>query len=151
MKTKHIIAALLLMVCTNLMADDYKYLTISYNDSEDDISLPVVQKISFENNCVVVKTTDGKYSYPISIMDKISFNTRDIDTAIEAMSEQAEGLTFKDGTLTVKGDGLLRIYNTSGALLSIANVKEGANVSLNNLPAGVYIVRMNDKTIKVRK
>ncbi len=151
MKTKHIIAALLLMVCTNLMADDYKYLTISYNDSEDDISLPVVQKISFENNYVVVTTANGKYSYPISIMDKISFNTRDIDTAIEGLPEQAEDLTYKSGKLAVKGDGLLRIYNTSGTLLNIANVKEGANVNLNNLPAGVYIVRMNDKTIKVRK
>ena len=53
--------------------------------------------------------------------------------------------------LAVKGDGFLRIYSTNGALVNVAYVKEGANVSLDNLPAGVYIVRMGDKTIKVRK
>ena len=71
--------------------------------------------------------------------------------AINALPEEAENLTYKDGTLAIKGDGMLRVYNTSGALVSIANVKEGANVSLDGLPSGVYIVRMGNKVIKVRK
>ena len=71
--------------------------------------------------------------------------------AIKALPEQAENLTFKDGTLSIKGDGMLRVYNASGALVSIANVKEAANISLGGLPSGVYIVRMGNKAIKVRK
>ena len=46
---------------------------------------------------------------------------------------------------------MLRVYNTSGALVSIANIKEGANISFEGLPTGVYVVRMGNKTIKVRK
>ena len=152
MKTKNLLAALLLMVSTIMMADDLNCLTISYNSSSvEDIYLPTVQRITFEERYVVVTTTDGKYSYPISALDKITFTEKTDATAIEALPEQAEDLTFKDGRLSIKGNGLLRIYNTAGALVCIANVKEGANVSLNNLPAGVYIVRMGDKTIKLRK
>lgn len=151
MKTKNILAALLLMVSTTMMADEYKYLTISYGEMADSISLPIVQKITFENNRVVVATTEGNYSYPFSILDKITFTTSDTETAIEALPEQEENLNYKDGMLAVKGDGFLRIYGTNGALVSIANVKEGANISLKSLPAGVYIVRLGDKTIKVRK
>ena len=151
MKMKNILAALLLMVSTTMMADEYKYLTICYNETADSISLPVVQRITFENNRVVVTTTEGIFSYPIAILEKITFTTSDTETAIEALPEQTENLAYKDGTLTVKGDGFLRIYGTNGALVSIANVKEGANISLGNLPAGIYIVRMGDKTIKVRK
>jgi len=147
MKTKNILAALLLMVSANMMADNY--LTITYSGSEQNISLPTVQKITFEEGFVVVTTSEGKHSYPISILDKMSF-TESAD-AIKALPEQAENLTFKNGTLSVKGDGFLRIYNTAGALVSIANVKEGANVSLDNLSTGVYIVRMGDKAIKIRK
>jgi uncharacterized paraquat-inducible protein A len=147
MKIKSILAALLLMVSANMMAE--KYLTITYSGSEQNISLPIVQKITFEEGYVVVTTAEGKHSYPISVLDKMTFT--ESEDAIKALPEQAENLTYKDGTLSIKGDGMLRIYNTSGALISIANVKEGANISLDNLPVGVYIVHMGNKTIKVRK
>lgn len=149
MKTKTLLAALLLMVGTSIMADNFQYLTLTYGNSEQYVSLPIVQKISFEDDNVVVTTTEGVHRYPISLLDKITFT--ESATAIEALPEQLENLTYKDGTLSIKGDGLLRVYGTNGALVSVANVKEGANISLERLPAGVYIVRMGDKTIKVRK
>lgn len=142
------------MFCTNLMAQEetYQYLTVTYSETETNISLPVVQRIFFEDSSLAITTTEGTYRFPLALMNKITFTeSAESPTAIEAMPEQAKDLTFKDGTLAVKGDGLLRIYSTNGALVSIANVKEGANISLDNLPAGVYIVRMNDKTIKVRR
>lgn len=149
MKIKSILAAMLLMTCTGSMADDFQYLTVTYNNTESNISLPLVQRISFENDYLVVTTTEGSSQFPLSLLNKITFT--ESATAIEALPEQAENLTFKDGTLSVKGDGLLRIYSTNGALMNIAGVKEGANISLDNLPSGVYIVRMGEKTIKVRK
>lgn len=148
MKAKLLLAALLFMVGQGMMADEY--LTISYNGSlEHNLSLPLVQRISFEENYLVVTTTESTHRFPISIIDKISFT--ESATAIEALPEEVKGLTYKNGTLAVRGDGLLRIFSTNGALLNIANVKEGANISLDNLPAGVYIIRLGDKTIKVRK
>ena len=149
MKAKLFLAATLLMVGSNMMADEYNYLTITYNDMEQSISLPIIQRISFADGYVVVTTTEGTHKYPIDLLDKMTFTEN--ATAIEALPEQTKDLSFKDGTLAVKGDGLLRIYGTNGALVTIANVKKGANISLDNFPAGVYIVRMGDKTIKVRK
>lgn len=149
MKTRNILAALLLMACTAVLADDYKYLTISYNGTEQNISLPIVKKITFQDNMVVVTTTEGEHSYPISVLDRITF-TESAD-AINALPEQAEDLTYEGGTLAVKGNGLLRVYNTGGALVSVANVKDGANISLEGLPTGIYVVRMGDKVIKVKK
>ena len=145
------LAALLLTVCTSLMADDVKCLTITYSDTEQSIPLPVVQKITFEDGYVVVTTTEGKHSYPISVLDRMSFTVKDDADAIKAMPEKEENISFENGTLAVKGNGLLCVYNTAGALVSIANVKDGANISLDNLPTGVYVVRMAGKTIKVRK
>lgn len=152
MKIKSFFAALLLMAVTSMvMADDSKYLTITTNGTERDIPLPIVQRITFEDGYVVVTTAEGQHSYSISLLDKMTFTAKDDADAIEALPEQAENLTYKDGTLSIKGDGILRVYSTNGALVSIANVKEGANVSFEGLPTGVYVVRMGNKTIKVRK
>lgn len=149
MKTKNLFAALLLMACTTMQADNYKYLTISYSGVEQSISLPIVQKITFEDGYVVVTTSEGNYSYPISVMERITF-TESAD-AIKALPEQTEEMTYENGTLAIKGNGLMSVYNTSGALISVANIKEGANISLDKLPTGVYIVRMGDKAIKIKK
>lgn len=149
MKTKSILTAMLLIVGTHAMADDYQYLTITYGSSESNISLPLVEKISFEEDYLVVTTSEGTNHYPLSAVDKITFT--ESATAIKALPEQMEGLTYRDGTLAVRGDGFLRIYRTGGVLVSIAAVKEGANISLDNLPAGVYIVGMGNKTIKIKK
>ena len=150
MKTKNLLAAMLLIASANMMADDdIQYLTVTCSSQDESVSLPTVQRLSFEEDYFVVTTTEGVHKYPISILEKISFT--ETATAIEALPEQAKDLTYKNGTLSIKGDGMLRIYNAAGALVNIAYVKEGANVNLNNLPAGVYVVRMGDKTIKVRK
>ena len=147
MRTKFFIAGLLLFASTNMMA--YKYLTVTHSGIDQHILLPTVKKIFFLEDRVKVETTEGTHSYPYSAFERITFT--ESPDAINALPEQAENLTFKEGTLTVKGDGFLRIYGTNGALVSIANVKEGANISFDNLPAGVYIINMNGKTIKVRK
>ena len=149
MKTRNLLAALLLLACTSMLADNFKYLTISYNGTEQNISLPIVQKITFQNGYVVVTTTEGENSYPISVVERITF-TEPAD-ASKALPERTEDLTDEHGALAIKGNGLMRVYNTSGALVSIANIKEGANISLDGLPTGVYIVRMGDKAIKIKK
>ena len=111
MKTKNILAAMLLMIGTSLMAENY--LTVTYGGTTDNFSLPTVQRVTFLDDYVKVTTTECEALFPISIIEKISFT--DSPDAINALPEQAENLTFKNGTLAVKGDGLLCIY---GCMLS---------------------------------
>lgn len=149
MKTKSILAALLLMASASMMAETYNYLTLSCNGSEESVALPIVQKITFEEGYMVVTTTEGKHSYPIANVEKIRFT--ETATAIDALPEEAKDMTYKNGTLSIKGDGMMRVYNTAGALVSIAYVKDGANINLGKLPTGVYVVKMGEKTIKIKK
>lgn len=151
MKTKSILAAMLLLASSAVMAEDYNFLTVTYGGAEQNISLPVVKKIFFQDGMVVVTTTEGNHSYPISILDKMTFTNKDVETAIKTMPEQSEALSFDEGKLVVKGSGLVRVFNTAGAMVSVLNVEEGANLNLNNLPTGVYVVRMGDQAIKVKK
>ena len=86
----------------------------------------------------------------MSEIKKMYFSVDDPD-AIEALPQEAENLQYKDGKLRVDGDGMLRIYSANGALVQMANVKKGANINMNNLKSGLYIVNMGDKTIKLTK
>lgn len=146
---KYFLLAVMMMACTTMWADKYNYLTVSASGDEF-ISLPTIQKITFANGNCVVTTTSGEYTYPLSEIKKMYFSVED-PTAIEALPQEAKNLQYKDGKLKVEGDGMLRIYGANGALVQMANVKKGANISLSNLKPGMYIVNMGDKTIKLTK
>lgn len=146
---KIFLLAVMMMACTTMWADKYNYLTVSASGDEF-ISLPTIQKITFANGNCVVTTTSGEYTYPLSEIKKMYFSVED-PTAIEALPQEAKNLQYKDGKLKVEGDGMLRIYGANGALVQMANVKKGANISLSNLKPGMYIVNMGDKTIKLTK
>lgn len=146
---KYFLLAIMMMACTTMWADKYNYLTVSASGDEF-ISLPTIQKITFANGNCVVTTTSGEYTYPLSEIKKMYFSVED-PTAIEALPQETKNLQYKDGKLKVEGDGMLRIYGANGALVQMANVKKGANISLSNLKPGMYIVNMGDKTIKLTK
>jgi len=146
---KYVLMAVMMMACATMWADKYNFLTVSATGDEY-ISLPTIQKITFANGNCVVTTTAGDYTYPLSEIKKMYFSVDD-PTAIEALPEEAENMQYKDGKLKVDGDGMLRIYSSNGALVQMANVKKGANISLGNLKSGLYIVNMGNKTIKLTK
>jgi len=146
---KHLLVAILMMASTTMWADKYNFLTVS-TSGEEFISLPTIQKITFAEGSCVVTTTNGDYTYPLSEIKKMYFSVEDPD-AIKALPAESDNLQYKDGTLKVDGDGMLRIYSANGALVQMANVKKGANINLSGLKSGLYIVNMGNKTIKLTK
>lgn len=150
MKKAFIMVAAALLCATNIAADEYNYLTVTCTNAEQSISLPTVQKITFSDGNAVVTASDRNiYTYPLTELQKMSFTAT--ATAIKALPTQEKGLTCKDGTLKVTGTGILHIYNEVGALVQMAHVQDGANINLNSLPKGIYVVNMGQKTIKVRR
>lgn len=148
---KRIVTYLLFAASIPAMAEDYQYLTVTRNSTEKSIELASIKKITFEANAgnVVVTTTEGEERFPLSEMEKMFFSVT--PTAIEAMPMQSEGMKLVKGELKVKGEGMLRIYNASGSLQRMAQVKGETSISLENLPSGTYIVNLGNQTIKFKK
>ena len=147
---KILILAAVFLCAAPIFADEYNYLTVTCTNAEQSISLPTVQKITFADGNALVTATDGQvYTYPLTELQKMTFTMN--PTAIKALSTKEKGLTYKGGTLKVTGTGILRVYNSAGALLQIAHVKDAAHINLSALPKGVYVVSMGQQTIKVKK
>lgn len=150
MKRIMIMAVAALLGVASVAADEYNYLTVTSTGSEQSISLPTVQKISFAGGNAVVTTTDGQtFTYPLAGLQKMTFTAN--PTAIKALPTQEKNLTCKGNTLSVTGSGMLYIYNAAGVLVQMAQVKEGARISLESLPKGVYVASMGEQTIKIKK
>lgn len=146
---KLLLAALILGSSANAMADDYKYLTAKYNNEEQSIELATIRKITFETGNVVVYTSEGQVTFPLSEMEKMFFS--DIPSAIESMPMETASMKVSDGVLCVSGKGLLRIYSSNGQLQQMAKVDGSARISLQSLPKGIYVANLGNQSIKFNK
>lgn len=150
---KRIILATLLVAgaCHSAKADDYQYLTVAHSSVEQSIELASIQKITFNTkaNQIVVTTTEGETTFPISEMEKMYFSAT--PTAIKALPNESECLQMTGNQLNVKGNGMLRIYSSNGALQRMAKVEGDTHVDMSNLPKGVYIISLGNQVIKIQK
>lgn len=149
MNKKILVASALLMASMTTMADDYNYLTVASGNIEKSIELATVQKITFENGNAVVYTTGENFTFPLSKMQKMTFTME--PTLVKSLPKASENLKYNKGQLQVSAKGTLCIYNAAGALVSMAKVDEKSNVNLSGLTSGLYIIRLGDQTIKIRK
>ncbi len=148
---KLFLSFLVFLASASAVAQDYKYLTVATTGAEQSIELATIQKITFDmqQKLVVVTTSEGQVTFPQGEMLKMFF--ADAPTAIERLPLKAEGLALSDDRLEACGKGLLRIYNAAGNLQRMAYVDGSASIGLGSLPAGIYIVNLGNRTIKISK
>ncbi len=143
----------LLSVTTSLslpgQADDLQYLTANYNNREKSIELASVQKITFENDNVVIATSAGDVTLPVGEMEKLYFSST--ATAVESLAGSTANLTCQDGVIYAKGNGLLRIYNVNGQIQRMGTVQGSATITTHTLPRGLYIVQLGNDVIKIQR
>lgn len=149
MKT-FIFGALMLLVSANAWAEDYKYLKVTTSTTEESVDLATVHKITFTADNIILHTTKGEISFPLSETQRMTFTNT--PSSIGSLPLQAEELQYVGGRLVVRKRGLLRIYNASGVLVEVARIEsDQAEVSLDKLTPGMYIVGIGDKAIKISK
>ena len=116
--------------------------------------------VDLDADSVYVSTIDISFAYEVGVVESYTF--ADITTGIEEVlnSDNEEGIVFKyvDGkTVVIRGckpNSLIQVYSLSGQKqkVEMAKYENGADVSLQSLPTGTYIVSVkNGKSIKVVK
>lgn len=151
MKLKTILSIMLLALGMQQAKanDGNKYLDVYQNATPKSFELQLVKKITFSEGNTIILVGDEEVVYPSAQMEKIAFSGT--GTAIGKLPLKEVGLQYAAGTIKVQKAGLLKVYNTAGALVGAVNVTDNANVSLSNLPAGIYIVAIGNQTIKINK
>lgn len=147
---KHLLLTLLTLATLSVQADDYSYLTTQLQDNtENSVQLTKVKKITFSATEVKIYTTSDILTYALTDMKKIYFASEPTD--VKSLKSESKSIKSINGTLEVKGTGLLRVYSSSGSLLQVAQIKGSANVSLESLSKGTYIIAFGDESIKVTR
>lgn len=117
--------------------------------SEEPTTIPVaeIQKITFENGNVVVKQLNGESStFTMSSISRMYFS--ELVTGIR----DVESAGMWDGkSIKVNGDSKVEVFSTSGIAISRGIYSNGDVINLENLPSGIYVVKVGGKSFKIAK
>lgn len=119
------------------------------NEQTNTFEVAQLQKISFQDNNVVVLKTDGSSeTFAISGISKMYFG--ELTTGINEMA--LESADVWDGkSLKVNGNTPVEVFNSSGIAVAKGKYEKGDVISLENLPKGIYVVKMGNKSLKIAK
>lgn len=146
---RKLLLSLVLCVGLTASAGTYNYLTIATTAVESSVALNQLKKITFEGNNLVVTTTDGtQSSFELATLNRLFFS--DEPTAVRTVRQ--EGLSYRNGRIVANGQGVLSVYNASGALIrqqAVGSSRSELNIA--TLPTGIYIVKLGSQTLKIAK
>jgi len=140
--------ALIVGLGLNASADTYNYLTLTSSSVKQSFALKSVKKITFEGTNIVVTMADGTTSSTaLSDFDNFAFTT---ETAIKTINESGSDLFVEAGRIVANGKGLLLLYNTNGQLVRQQLVNGNrSEIQLYDLPRGIYVAKIGNRTLKV--
>jgi len=149
-----LVLSFFLVSVVSAFADDIPQFLVAVVKGEDKpFKMSAVDKILFnrEKQLIIIRMLDGSdVTMPRDDVSLIKFTVS--DTSVESLPNDEEGLKVENGSLVVNGEkGTLRIYGTDGAMKYAYNVESDVVIDFTALPSGIYIISINQKTIKFRK
>ena len=140
-----------------VQADEYYYLTFQQGNIEESVALSTLKKITFQSGKLMATQISGvQRSYDLKTLNKMYFTAQ--PTAIEGVGSDASfALSYDAMAQVIRVSGAsaamdLNIYSLSGALLRSATVGDGnSTVGISSLSRGIYVVKVNARTLKISR
>lgn len=132
------------------LADSYNYLTLVSTNIESSVALRTIKRITFSDGNLVVTTVDGEQTLtPLTTLSELTFTSE--PTAIRSIGSKGCDLCIQAGKVIADGTGMLLLYNAKGQLMRQQYVKsQRTELSLDELPHGIYIARLGNRILKIQ-
>ena len=111
--------------------------------------------VSIEQPNLVIETDGMVLTYELENMKQVSYGRKFISSGIDSPAlEGGKPIVVGKEMLFLSGlpvNTLVSVYNTEGKTVMSQHCSGDAQVSLQELPSGVYFVKFNNETCKILK
>lgn len=126
------------------------------SDDHSHFLLDELEKVTFDGDEMVVHHSEGETRFNLGDIDRLAFDldmTQGVDMVTELCDDikvELFGGVFK-ATAADNFPLLVDVYTSGGQLVAHRSGKGFVSVDFNDKAQGIYIIRVNDKTIKFRR
>lgn len=147
---KIVLSLLVALSCISAKAADGKSLFVSFNDgSRIEFALSTLPEVTFGNDKMTVKSTATTASYELW---KVSTFTYGTTTGIKQVENNK--FAFEGDRIIVDGtNNKVSAFALDGKAIKLSPITAGDKtiINLSELTHGVYIIKINNKSIKVAR
>lgn len=144
------LSLLIALSCISAKAADGKSLFVSFNDgSKIEFALSTLPEVTFGNDKMTVKSTATTASYELW---KVSTFTYGTTTGIKQVDNNK--FAFEGDRIIVDGtNNKVSAFALDGKAIKLSPITAGDKtiINLSELTHGVYIIKINNKSIKVAR
>lgn len=144
------LSLLIALSCISAKAADGKSLFVSFNDgSKIEFALSTLPEVNFGNDQMTVKSTATTASYELW---KVSTFTYGTTTGIKQVENNK--FAFEGDRIIVDGtNNKVSAFALDGKAIKLSPITAGDKtiINLSELTHGVYIIKINNKSIKVAR
>lgn len=117
------------------------------------VQISTLSEITFTDTDMVINYGDDSVSYPLGDISEITFSfSMSSNDNISADLGEELTVTLRDCVLYVTAGSdtpvVMAMYAVNGRLVASRNATGALTVDLNPYAKGIYIIKVNDKTIK---
>ena len=144
---KKIIFTLLLLICQTLAFANGSALLVTLKDGKKaGYILSEKPSVTFAGSKMIIKVNDASTEYNVADVSTFTFVDESEISGIDQLSQGSTKFEYRNGTVKAEG-ATIQVFTLDGKQL-----KSGVStVSLIGQPNGVYVVKMNNQVIKIKK
>lgn len=146
------------ILCQGAFADLKTELTVVEFDSKSHVyRIEESGELSFEEKTLVIKENDKSEAKVLSLGNISKLLVKDV-TAVNDLSSDSQSITLYPNPASseifisgFEGRQTVEIFSISGVRVMKTSVENGSVINISNLRQGVYIVKVDGKTVKLCK
>ena len=150
---KEILPIILFAIATALPVSAQQMLIEKVGYENEIISLNNLKQITFDGTTVKIEQTDGRTSSTsMRYIDRISFGDFTSIDNIDSNNALVDYISRDEITINCEAGTGIAIYSVTGmTLLNVRSEADRKQISIANLPKGIYILKVGDQTVKITK
>ena len=150
---KKTLTVILFAMATALPVSAQQMLIEKVGYENEIISLNNLKQITFDGTTVNIEQTDGKTSSTsMEYIDRISFGDFTSIDNIDSNNALVDYISRDEITINCEAGTGIAIYSVTGmTLLNVRSEADRKQISIANLPKGIYILKVGDQTVKITK
>lgn len=153
-----VVAFMAAILCQGAFADFKTELTVvEYNNESHVYKIEETGELSFEEKVLVIKENDRSEAKILSLGNISKLLIKE-NSAVNNFSSDSQSIALYPNPASsevfisgIEGKQTLEVYSISGILVMKSSVENGSAINISNLRQGVYIVKVDGKTVKLCK
>ena len=153
-----VVAFLAAILCQGAFADLKTELTVVEFDSKSHVyKIEESGELSFEEKSLVIKENEKSEAKVLSLGNITKLLIKEV-SAVNDLSSDSQSITLYPNPASseifisgFEGVQTVEIYSISGVLAMKTTAENGSVINISNLRQGIYIVKVDGKTVKLCK